>query len=393
MENKLVVPIRPKNISKISLLHGARIPFRILQFCGFFPLTVPPKSNQVIHTSWYKSYPTGWLLAIIFSVFVPFIVIAIYGDDGDKPAVLNLQNQGRNTFLIINIAWGLCSVVAPLIVRFHCLATRGCFVEFWRNFVKLVEKFEALDNYEKQIVQQLNYSRAKFITHLVAQLGIYLLESVLYGPSVLGVLDGVGLLSSVQDWTFSLNRILTLFWFHGLIFFLSSYNFIAGKILAKLETERECRKSKMKLEELVDSYIALDHNVSQFNKVYGPVFAVFVIYSLVYLLFCTYVVYVSVRMREFFVIGLSILELLVFTGYFYWLADCASGLEENSKTFCKLVKYSSFEGRNKDGGKDLQIVLEHIKVDIAVHRSQPDGFDLNFGPPPMLIKWARDFGA
>ncbi|XP_035716124.1 uncharacterized protein LOC118439152 [Folsomia candida] len=76
-------------------------------------------------------------------------------------------------------------------------------------------------------------------------------------------------------------------------------------------------------------------------------------------------------MREFFVIGLSILELLVFTGYFYWLADCASGLEENSKTFCKLVKYSSFEGRNKDGGKDLQIVLEHIKLYQSLVSLQP----------------------
>ncbi|XP_035702351.1 probable leucine aminopeptidase 1 [Folsomia candida] len=49
-----------------------------------------------------------------------------------------------------------------------------------------------------------------------------------------------------------------------------------------------------------------------------------------------------------------------------------------------------------DNGSGSVTLFESLRAGsatIAVHRSQPDGFDLNFGPPPMLIKWARDFGA
>lgn len=369
-----------KQISDISLLKGAKLPFIILQLCGFFPFSVitsPNKSSISVSSSpWYKSPPQIWLLTLIFTELAPSFIIICFAHNVYKSVLEEFQNQGRNTFITINVAWGLCSVVNPIAIRLHSLMSKGRFLQFWDNFSKLIENFQDPDD-EQYVYIYLKYLRIKFILHLISQVTISFVESWIYlsyGISVEGSLEGIGLISSLQDWTFSLNGILSLFWFHGLIYFVSSYNFCMSRLLARLEREDENRNRanrKVRMEKLVQDYIAMDHSVTQFTNLFSMVINIIVVHGLVYLLYCMYFVYISTNMEEYFLTLLTTVQLLIFTLYFYWLANSASSLEENSKLFCKLIKYSNFELDNGscDGGcgKDLQIIfmrLEKNKVTV-----------------------------
>lgn len=275
-----------------------------------------------------------------------------------KTSISGFVNQGRNTFLVLNVTWGAGSVICPLISRISLLQDRKRLISFWEQFCKLCGKFKKFTNFRRGRKHAKNL-KLRWALHFVTQLVNSSVESwiyISYGLKGAGAWDGIGLLGSLQDWAFSINAILSCFAFHGMIYFVTSYEFLLDELLLELKSEKENYHDK--ISNLVKDYISLDENVSEFSEMFATFLNAQVFHSFVYLIYCVYFILVAMNVRDYLMCFLTISQIVIFSIYFYWLASSASGLEQKSKKFCKMVKYS---------GSDDDKVMG-IKAKIALAR-------------------------
>lgn len=341
--------------------NGALYPLRILQLCGFFPISIYRRDTLSLtlrYSSWYRSPAAIWLIALILSSIGPMVAALFLAVNRFKTSISGFVNQGRNTFLVLNVTWGAGSVICPLISRISLLQDRKRLISFWEQFCKLCGKFKKFTNFRRGRKHAKNL-KLRWALHFVTQLVNSSVESwiyISYGLKGAGAWDGIGLLGSLQDWAFSINAILSCFAFHGMIYFVTSYEFLLDELLLELKSEKENYHDK--ISNLVKDYISLDENVSEFSEMFATFLNAQVFHSFVYLIYCVYFILVAMNVRDYLMCFLTISQIVIFSIYFYWLASSASGLEQKSKKFCKMVKYS---------GSDDDKVMG-IKAKIALAR-------------------------
>lgn len=349
-------PSRTLTNPKPSLLHCAILPFRILQICGFFPLCVKSRGDSttppVITTPpWFQSPSTIWLFTLlfstIFSIFItPFVQVGVY-----TKSVTEFIPTGRTTFFAINVCWLACSICGPFISRIVILCGRKSFVPFWDNYCHLIYKIKNCGNIEPQISQHVKWVRRRFITHATLQVALsiaHYLVSLMYATSSdKFTLVFSFLAASYQTLSLAMAGFLTFFSLHALIYFVTTYEFCVTQLLSKLQEERRLGPhlwSQYNIWNTVQLYMQLEEHVRDFSNLFKTLLNIFVIYSLGYLLYFMYFIFLLVAMNDYMFNSLNVIQLIVFNWYICWLASSASGLEEKSRIFCVTVKYVQLEG-------------------------------------------------
>lgn len=351
MESKFPVKTVPSlNFRKNFLLSGAFLPFRILQFSGFFPLSLKNSSNtvSVSQLAWHLCPSTIWIIFLIVASVFPTAISTLLGNnDVNNAAKVEFSNKGHNTIVLTSQVWGFCCLFCPLFSRVDLLIKRAEFVSFWNNYVQLVEKFQNLDiNFENASQKHIRNSRIVIFLHLIIHLAPSCLQIGLFVGYVLfmgGSHNRINFVDSIPNWVYSFNIIFAGFSLHGLIYFVSSYNFGIHKLLKCLENER------IKVHDVIGVYISLDKSVTKFTALFSTFLNVNVIYVFVYLLYAFYFVYVAIKMDTFILGGVTIVQTGITVWYFYLLSNSASGLVKGSQMFCKMMKYSRFKEEIRRG--------------------------------------------
>ncbi|OXA65184.1 hypothetical protein Fcan01_01138 [Folsomia candida] len=328
--------------------NGALYPLRILQLCGFFPISIYRRDTLSLtlrYSSWYRSPAAIWLIALILSSIGPMVAALFLAVNRFKTSISGFVNQGRNTFLVLNVTWGAGSVICPLISRISLLQDRKRLISFWEQFCKLCGKFKKFTNFRRGRKHAKNL-KLRWALHFVTQLVNSSVESwiyISYGLKGAGAWDGIGLLGSLQDWAFSINAILSCFAFHGMIYFVTSYEFLLDELLLELKSEKENYHDK--ISNLVKDYISLDENVSEFSEMFATFLNAQVFHSFV----------------------------------------SASGLEQKSKKFCKMVKYSGSDDDKVMGIKAKIALARWSEIEEACKFKVEDQSSLRVTLEPLSI--------
>lgn len=356
----------PSHPQKSLITFCANLPFRILQLSGFFPTSIKSSSNSIspLPTPFYLSLPAIWLITLIcITLFPLFLVSLTYTQERDE--IPEFVMQGRNTFLMINVFYGVASIFCPILSRLILFLSRKKFATFWQSFCLLVEKFQT-DNFDRSI--QIKWSRncwTKFVLHGTLHWINSILQSILYmKQGVLSKFDDGDILKFWNVWIFSLNSVLSCFALHGLIYFVASYELIVTLLLQSLSNLRNDKA--LRVQELVEVYIALDRNVTEFLDLFAKYLNINIMYLFIYLLYVAYSSYSLIRIKEYVLFGLSVTQMVIGVASLYWLTSCASGVERGSRQFCKRVKFESFEISKKSravGGAGLVVRLALNSID------------------------------
>lgn len=364
--------LTPTNSQNFSILHGARLPFRILQVCGFFPLSIKSNHNvvfspiQIQYKAWFKSVPTLWLFALILTNIAPiFFGIFIEHDSRFKMPSTNSSKDGQTVFHIINMIWYVSSIVAPIGLRLDMLSWRSHFVSFFDDFVSVVKSLENCTIFTPLLQKHQKSVRIQFILHLIAQVTITIIFSAITTSYSLGSVGEesafkFNVVAALQNLSFTLNVILINFGLHALIYFVANYKLIMILLLAMLRNKWQHNEARSvhKFENIINLYFSLEENVQEFSSIFANILNIYVLFSLGYLLFCMYFILILSKIKSYLLCWITVAQLLRFTCYFYWLANSASELEEKSKVFCKLPKRMYFNKGSSyaNFGKDIAAV-------------------------------------
>lgn len=336
LPGKIVAP----TLQKHSLLSGAYLPFRILQLSGYFPLSLHSSKNtlSIYKPAWHRCPSTLWILIIIIITFLLTFISALLGNNNVASQALTVfANRGRSTIILTSTVWGFCCVFCPFFCRVDLLTKRARFAKFCENYFQLVEKFQNLDStFEKNCEKHVGNNRAKLILHLILHLITTFIHTGLYTQSRLRFQDSfsrTNVIDTTRNLLYAGNTALTGFSLHGLIYFVSSYEFGITELLKCLENH------ELKVHDVVKVYLSLDKNVTQFISMFSTFLNINVVYVFVYLLYDFYFVYIAIELGNFVLGFITAVQILITIWYFYLLSNSASGLANVSKMFCKMVKY------------------------------------------------------
>ncbi|OXA53578.1 hypothetical protein Fcan01_10726 [Folsomia candida] len=235
----------PTDISnpRPSLLNGAVFPFRILQFCGYFPISIKTNSPILLNSPpWYKSPPTIYLLTLTTVIFVPFIVAPFLDLDAYTTAISDFVPKSRNTFLITNTTWLIISIFTPALTRYNLFINRSNFCKFWQTYCTLVDKIETFSSPQDHLISaNLLHTRVKFLVHFVLQIIIAAIQ-VYLAVNFTAKFDHSAVIRNyfvvaIEAWVLAFKGLLTLFSLHGVIYFVTSYDFCVTLLANILQSE------------------------------------------------------------------------------------------------------------------------------------------------------------
>ncbi|XP_035714059.1 uncharacterized protein LOC118438252 [Folsomia candida] len=344
----LIIPPAPTK----SLLHGAKLPFRIQQFAGFLPLSITtPGSRKPLSLDcppWYKSPST--LLPIFYTLLTLSPMTNSQDPDHYEQITAEYVSKGRNTFSAVTSCWGFCSIICPLLIRLYLVTSRKRVATFWQKFTAIVTILEANFAHEEGTLKTfLRKISVKCVVHISLQVTMSSFSTGVYLYFTNVVNSDFNIIGFMRDLSFSWLDFLTNFCLHGVIYFVMSYELCVTRLLNVLRDElnRKWLTNLGKVRSMVEFYYRLDNNVQEFNSLFGRVLNIYVVYTLGNLLYSIYFVVISFSTKDTFSGGFNLVKLALSTTYFYCLVNSSSELEEKSRMFAKRVKFIDYDDHDE----------------------------------------------
>lgn len=336
----------PRTILQHRSPFGAKLPFRVLQFCGFFPLSIKTyrlknsSTIEIVKNPWFLCPSTIWIITLLFTT-ISHVLFGFFLDPEryTRPS-RNRNGSGPRTYIIINIIWNTSLILCPTLTRINLLYSwREKFVSFWDSYSDLISKCqEILQDFNLYETRHCKVVRYKFVFHFLAQMCITCAAS--WAVSTSTAADNQRSVLDIFQTVLTLfSGICIAFALHGHIYIVTTYAFSMSRLVEEIQNIRSfSNENCLKLEPLIALYFHLEESVHGFCSINGTILNIYVMHTFVYILFCSYFILNFFILLNYPLLFCTISQLTVFTLYFYWLVNSASELHEQSNTFCRLMK-------------------------------------------------------
>lgn len=341
-----IIPPPSKQSPSQVLRNSCTLPFLISQLCGLFPFSVKmsPNGSKTLEPSKWNSVPM--LVCVSLLTFSMYHVASIITGLAWNPYSSwwdGFSYTGRNTILAVNIFWGICSIICPIIIRINLLKNRKGFLKLWEDFCNLLEKLDKLNIPPENAFQFSRTLRRNILFHVISFFAINLLGIALfldYMTKLDARLKGGEILTVLPSIIMSFVAVLQYFSLTVLLYFLQVYHFCINELVSCLQNLTQYKSLKsFKLNQFVQFYRSLDEHVEEFNSHFSLRMNLEIYYGFGCILYHSYYIVFTFQVYNIMSVLIVMFQLVVFITYFYWLTSTATSLQMKSALFKKYLGY------------------------------------------------------